>query len=366
MCVKIILIFNSNKIMKKILYLAIIALGLQACLKDKEHESDLVNGLGGTPDVISFSADERLTPVNINDVKVDELPGFDLSLKPTSQTFKINVELLTKSLTSDLAVTLKSDNALVTSYNAARISEYNELKAKYDKAKTEYDAAVAAGGSPDAPILPDLYVPFEPLPVGKFTLGNAIIVKGASKGIATLTIPNAAADLLVTGNYMLPVTLEVAGLIRIANPTTLLTVSPKAFTPYPPGKFKLIGTLQREGIPAPDVINTDYTVTSLSPSSWLVPVGFFAPSVNMTMSFSGSNVVISSPPPPNTLSTAPTPPATVIFQFPALLPGNVPVVEFNVDGEVIAIRGLKYTYKNSSLPTGFLRSFEVDMVRQPL
>ncbi len=233
--------------MKKFLYLAIVVLGLQSCLKDKEHESDVFNGVGYGSKVIAFGSPNRIPNVNVMDTKLNLLPRMKLEDLDTEQVYEVSIEVLTKPFDKDVVVKLKNDLGKIAEYNTVRTNEYNGLKGVYDVARAQYatDLAlyIAAGGAsqlliakPTFPKEPKIYINFEPLPAGKFIFPAMVTIpKGKTSVTVELIVPDASETANVYkqfSKYMLPITLQTDADILIANPTLLLDVSRKLPNPY--------------------------------------------------------------------------------------------------------------------------------------
>jgi Domain of unknown function (DUF1735) len=338
--------------MKKILYLAIFALGLQSCLKDKEHESDVFNSVGLGTTVIEYAAPNRMSSVDVLDAKVGALPELSLGLKVADQVFRIPVELATGKIDNNIDVTATVDLAKLPAYNVRRVADYNAAKAVYniDKAKYEsdlaaYNAAVAAGAIqlPNLPIAPALipdYVPFILLPTVSYTLSNAVIPKGSLRGEIVLTVKNANVNLVLGGNYMLPITLSANSGVRISNPTTLFKLGVAAsYT----GNFRYTGMFQRQASSPSDPYtalvpqNTVLNILKNSDGVIEMPVAGVGVGVGqifrMKVEFDGITVRILTPSQAGSLTAQ-------VSQ----LPSSNPTLVFNADGDLDEIKDFHYTY----------------------
>ncbi len=266
--------------MKKILYLAIVALGLQSCLKDKEHESEIFNGVGYGSKIIAFGSPNRISTVDVLDTKVAALPKMQLEDLDSEQVYEIEVQVLTKPFDKDLVVTLKNVPGKIAEYNTRRINDYYAVKGLYDIARAKYAedlaAYIAAGGpiqllipKPTFPKEPAIYTSFEELPAGKFIFPTSVTIpKGATSVMVELIVPDASEATNVYkqfSKYMLPITLQTNADpdIVIPNPTLLLNVSRKLPNPY-------LGSFAYTGVQRFQSLTSDpsgaYTTNPILPS----------------------------------------------------------------------------------------------------
>ncbi len=372
---------NSIKInkMKKILYLALLAVGLQSCLKDKAHETEVFDGVGSSKDVLIFSTiakpatNFQITAVNINSVAEPILPSIGIVLKPGAQTFSIPVELPIRKLATDVDVTVTYDTGKIDTYNAARVVEYNDLKAKYDDLKMKYDAAVAANSTipapvpllavPPIPVAPKLYNPFIPIPTGKYTLSKTVTVKaGEQVANISFSMPTPDVDLSPLNKYMLPITLTTTSGVLISNPTTLIKVEPSSFNPYI-GTFRYVGQFSREA-----VAGDGYSINAPQPGTDLEIVRNAATgAIEMPVAGVGVGVgngfrmVVAFT--PTTISIIE--PAGNLVGVTGLgqLPSSNPRLTYNADGLLMKIENFHYTYLNTATPPAGRRFFMSSITR---
>ena len=312
------------------------ALVLQSCLKDKEHESDIYKGVDSKIPVISFNEPNTIRGVNILKAVPAGLPILDLPVKLAPQEIEIPVVCIPNPSSKPITVTIKYDGL-------AQITAYNEAQ-----------KVLPALPAPQVPAYPAGYIPFVELPAGKYTLPTSITIPAGAIGTTIkIAVPSSGTDFSLTARYLLPITLVSTDGTNIVYPSTLIKILPK--NKYA-GVFRYKGKTSAPSIQAALFnVDTDYTISTISETQCLAPVGSpFATTVNMTMTFSGNNVIISRPPPPNTLSSG-------IVQFPALLPGNTPVLTFNAQGKLQSIKNIKYDYKNGA---GAIRTFEMESMER--
>ncbi len=369
--------------MKKILYFALLAVGLQSCLKDKENEGEIFNGVDKDKNVLIFSTlvkapktNYQIASTNINGVAEVVLPSIGVVLKPGAQTFQIPVELPIRALKEDVIVNATYDVGKIAPYNAARVVEYNDAKAKYDVLKAAYEAAVIAGvlPLPAVPVAPPLFNPFIPLPTGKYTLSPSVTIKaGTQIANLTFTLNNPVVDLSLLSRYMLPITLSTTSNVSVSFPTSLIVVEGKKFSPYA-GLFIGVGTSTLFTGTTPsnflwDDFEYSWTIPRTGPSANCaacveLPFGAGLNRVTIPLPLIQFNFNYNAADPSASTMTAGQAFGGTIGISAAPLNSNpeivgVPRLRFDNDGVLLSIKNLSYKYTNGA---GNLRLAVLDSV----
>ena len=321
--------------MKKMLFLAVIALTMQSCLKDKE--SDILKGVGAETLQVSFDAPYGTLVQKVETIRTENLSYASIVRKRGVSFIKIPVVVTPRASTKDIVINIKNDDITrVPAYNLA-----NGL-------------SVSAG--------PD-FMPFVPMPAGKFTIPSSVTIKaGQTTAYIVISVPDVIADYdFYEPHYMIALTLSSTD-APVYNPSTILGLSMQ--NPYS-GTFRYTGTAFTEntlGVKGVNVFTMDkiFTANTLSETESSFSVGY--PNNPLRALYFNFNQLASCTDgicPDGTLTLTGSANATL----PSLYGTTPPVLSFDANGRLMSIKGIKYQWRQLAGPPAVFYKQEVDIVR---